>query len=126
GAGGLLLLAAAAATGLVDVLLAALPPPAGRRRLARSAALTRRRLLTTLLFLGAVGLRRTWDLRGYTGDGLALLTGCQRAYGYRHAERFLAEVAQGAGAAALTDALAAWTAALWPPRPARPRLTPPT
>jgi len=27
----------------------------------------------TLLFLGAVGLSRTWDLRGYTADGLALL-----------------------------------------------------
>ena len=33
----------------------------------------RLRLLLTLLFLGAVGLSRTWDLRGYTADGLALL-----------------------------------------------------
>jgi len=42
----------------------------------------RRRLLLTLLFLGAVGLHRTWDLRSYTGDGLALP---QRSntYGYR-------------------------------------------
>jgi hypothetical protein len=30
-------------------------------------------LVLTLLFLGVVGLRRTWDLRGYTGDALALL-----------------------------------------------------
>ncbi len=32
-------------------------------------------LLLTLLFLGAVGVRRTWGLRSYTGTGLALLTG---------------------------------------------------
>jgi hypothetical protein len=38
--------------------------------------------LLTLLFLGAVGLHRTWDLRGYTADGLALLTGRKRAYGF--------------------------------------------
>jgi hypothetical protein len=120
GAGGLLLLAAAAATGLVAALLAALPSPAGRGRLARCAPPTRRRLLTTLLFLGAVGLRRPWDLRAYTGDGLALLTGRRRAYGYRHVERFLAEVAQAGGAAGLTDALAAWTAALWLPHPTNP------
>ena len=49
----------------------------------------RRRLLLTLLFLGAVGLQRTWDLRGYTADGLALLTGRMRAYGYRNTEAFL-------------------------------------
>jgi hypothetical protein len=107
----------------VDALLSALPPPAGRGRLARSEAPTRRRLLTTLLFLGAVGLRRTWDLRGYSGDGLALLTGRRRAYGYRHVERFLAGVAQAGGAAGLTGALAAWTAALWLPDLAGP---PPT
>jgi hypothetical protein len=42
----------------------------------------------TLLFLGAVGIPRTWDLRGYTADGLALLTGRTRAYGYRCTEAF--------------------------------------
>jgi hypothetical protein len=46
-------------------------------------------LLLTLLFLGAVELQRTWDLRGYTADGLALLTGRMRAYGYRYTEVFL-------------------------------------
>ena len=76
-----------------------------------------RGLLLTLLFLNAVGLRRTWDLRGYTGDGLALLTGRRRAYGYRHVERFLADLAHADGAEPLTDALATWTAALWPSRP---------
>lgn len=45
--------------------------------------------LLTLLFLGAVGVPRTWDLRGYTADGLSLLTGRTRAYGYRYTEAFL-------------------------------------
>jgi hypothetical protein len=84
-------------------------------RLARSTSVSCRRLLLTLLFLGAVGLRRTWHLRGYTGAGLALLTGRERAFSYRHAERFLSEVAQAGGADRLTDALAAWTTRLWKP-----------
>jgi hypothetical protein len=42
--------------------------------------------MLTLLFLEAVGLRRTWDLRGYTGQALALLTGRRLVYGYRHIE----------------------------------------
>lgn len=70
-------------------------------------------LLRTLLFLNAVGLRRTWDLRGYTGDSLALLTDRRRAYGYRHVERFLSTLAHVGGAEPLTDALATWTAMLW-------------
>jgi hypothetical protein len=69
----------------------------------------------TLLFLNAVGLRRTWDLRGYTGDALALLTSRKRAYGYCYTERFLSQVAQANGAESFTDALAAWTAVLWHP-----------
>ncbi len=69
--------------------------------------------LLTLLFLEAVGLRRTWDLRGYTGQALALLTGRHRAYGYRHTERFLAELASVGADASLTEALACWTASLW-------------
>jgi hypothetical protein len=36
-------------------------------------------LLLTLLFLAIAGLRRTWDLRSYTGDTLALLSGRQRS-----------------------------------------------
>ena len=58
-------------------------------------------------------MRRTWDLRGYAGDGLGLLTGRRRAYGYRHVERYLAGIARGDGADALTDALATWTTNLW-------------
>ena len=92
-AGGLLLLAAATETGLLTQLEQALPPPLAPPEppclpLAGSAAV-RRRLLLTVLFLGAVGLQRTWDLRGYTADGLALLTGQMRAYGYRYTEAFL-------------------------------------
>jgi hypothetical protein len=72
-------------------------------------------LLRTLLFLGVVGLARPWDLRGYTGDALGLLTGRARAYGYFHTERFLADVARSNGAEVLTGALARWTACLWQP-----------
>jgi len=69
----------------------------------------------TLLFLEAVGLRRTWDLRGYTGQALALLTGRCLAYSYRHTERFLADLAKTGADEALTEALANWTATLWRP-----------
>ena len=114
-AGSLLLLAAATETGLLTQLREALPtamtpahPP-----LAGSSVGVHQRLLLTLLFLGAVGLHRTWDLRSYTGDGLALLTGRQRAYGYRYTETFLSQVAHAGGAERLTDALARWTTDLW-------------
>jgi hypothetical protein len=119
------LLAAAQETGLIETLDAALPLASSTcpARLAHSTRASRERLLLTLLFLNAVGLRRTWDLRSYTGAGLALLTRRQRAYSYRHTERFLAQVARAGGDAALTDALAAWTATLWPsaaPEPGQP------
>jgi hypothetical protein len=68
-----------------------------------------------VLFLGAVGIPRTWDLRGYTADGLALLTGRTRAYGYRYTETFLSQVARADGAERFTDALACWTTQLWHP-----------
>jgi hypothetical protein len=71
--------------------------------------------LLTLLFLGVVGLRRTWDLRGYTGEALGLLTGRKRAYGYSSTERFLSQVARASGAERFTNALATWTAHLWHP-----------
>ncbi len=75
----------------------------------------RRRLLLTLLFLGAVGLQHTWDLRGYTADGLALLTGRTRAYGYRYTEAFLSQMADAEGAERFTDTLACWATSLWHP-----------
>ena len=85
-------------------------------RLARLQPETLRSQLLTLLFLEAVGLRRTWDLRGYTGQALALLTGRRLAYGYRHTERFLAELAKVGAEKALIQALANWTATLWKPQ----------
>ena len=72
-------------------------------------------LVRTLLFLGAVGLDRTWDRSRYTGDALGVLTDRSRAYGYFHTERFLSQVAQADGAETFTDGLAQWTARLWKP-----------
>lgn len=111
----MLLLAAATETGLLAQFSQALPKDATPPHVSHlfNGLSTDHRLLLTLLFLGAVGLRRTWDLRGYTGDGLALLTGRKRAYGYRYTEEFLAHIAEIGGAEYLTDALANWTAHLW-------------
>ena len=77
-------------------------------------------LLLTLLFLPVVGLRRTWDLRSYSGDALALLTGRGWAYGYRHVERFLSWLAHASAADRFTDALARWTTHLWQPTATAP------
>lgn len=116
-----MLLAAVQETGLLSCLETVLiPNPSTTNpslRVARSRPATLRRQLLTLLFLEAVGLRRTWDLRGYSGQALALLTGRQRAYGYRHTERFLAELASIGADAPLTEALARWTASLWKEAP---------
>ena len=113
-AGGLLLLAAATETDLLPQLEQALPtaldpacPPLA------SSSVVRRHLLLTVLFLSAVGLQRTWDLRGYTADGLALLTGRTRAYGYRYTEAFLSQVICADGAERFTNALACWATQLW-------------
>ncbi len=117
GAGGLLLLAAVQQTGLLTQLQTILSPSHltidPSLRLAHNQPATLRCQLLTLLFLEAVGLRRTWDLRGYTSQALALLTGRHRAYSYRHTERFLAELASIGADAPLTEALARWTASLW-------------
>jgi len=111
----LLLLAAACETMLITHLGEALPTESISLRppLGGSSPVVRQRLLLTLLFLGAVGLQRTWDLRGYTGDGLALLTGRTRAYGYRYTEAFLSQMAHAGGAERLTQALARWTTQVW-------------
>ncbi len=98
--------------------------PRADGRLAHLTPASGRALLLTLLFLNAVGLRRTWDLRAYAGDGLALLTGRHRAYGYRYVEEFLCRVAHSGGAEALTGALVAWTAAVWRPRPSSANASP--
>jgi hypothetical protein len=116
-AGGLLLLAAATETGLLTQLEQALPsppvPPAPACLPLAGSSAVRRRLLLTVLFLGAVGLPRTWDLRGYTADGLALLSGRTRAYGYRYTEAFLSQIARTDGAERWTSALACWATQLW-------------
>jgi len=111
----LLLLAAATETGLLRQLEQALPTETTSLRppLAGSSDAVHQKLLLTLLFLGAVGLHRTWDLRSYTGEGLAKLSGRKRAYGYRYTEAFLSQVAHAGGADGLTDALARWTTDLW-------------
>lgn len=115
GAGNLLLLAAAHETGLITTLLSALPTAAPTTRFGRMGQRAIRALLLTLLFLTAVGLRRTWDLRSYTSDALAGLTGRVWTYSYRHVERFLAWLAHAGAADRLTDALARWTRQLWHP-----------
>jgi hypothetical protein len=121
GAGSFLLLAAAQQTELLARLETALSPNlrtiAPSLRLAHTQPSILRHQLLTLLFLEAVGLQRTWDLRGYTGQALALLTSRQIAYVYRHTERFLTELAQVGADEALTQALASWTASLWEPKP---------
>ena len=103
-------------TSLETALAPCLRTAAPSLRLAHHQSATVRCQLLTLLFLEAVGLRRTWDLRGYTGQALAFLTGRRLAYGYRHIERFLAELAQIGADEVLTEALASWTASLWKPQ----------
>ena len=119
------MLAATHETGLITALEQALP--AGGQvapRLAHITTTTRRQSLLTLLFLPAVGLRRTCDLRGYSGDALALLTGRHRTYGYWQVERFLSQVAQAGGDERLSSALAQWTATLWPGEEPEPLSSP--
>ncbi len=117
GAGGLLLLAAAHETMLLSQLEEILPmkqhssrvPQPSPRRLFHP----QRSLLLTLLFLPVVGLHRFWDLRSYTGGGLAVLTGRAHSYSYRHSERFLLQLSAVQADQALTEALARWTAVVW-------------
>jgi hypothetical protein len=115
GAGGLLLLAAAQETGLLCELETALAScePTTARSLLSSAPRCLRQLLLTLLFFPLGDLHRTHDLRGYTGNALAVVTGRHRAYGYCHTERFLSQLAKAKGSEVLTTALGSWTAHLW-------------
>ena len=115
GAGGLLLLAAAHETGLLTELETAIAScePTTPRSLLSSAPSCCRQLLLTLLFLPLGSLHRTYDLRGYTGDALAVVTGRPRAFGYCHTERFLSQLAKAKGSEALTTALGSWTTQLW-------------
>lgn len=112
-----MLVAAAQETGLLAQLETALACCSSEQsgRIGRLCPASRQMLVLTLLFLGVVGLRRPWDLRGYTGDALALLTGRRRAYGYWHVERLLTQLAHAGAAEALTSVLLHWTTQLWEP-----------
>src|SRR6202049_238132 len=115
GIGCLLLLAAAKQTGLLAALVAAIMEVADPTLpgLSPPNPAVVARLLLTLLFLPVAGLARTWDLRSYTGTMLALVTGRERAYSQRYAERFLARLAHTAAAECLTEVMAKWTWSLW-------------
>src|SRR5579875_2780982 len=69
---------------------------------------------------------RLLTLRGYSGEGLAVLSGRRQAYGYRTLERFLRELAAAGGAQTLTDALGQWTTQLWQTQRLRVAGTPPS
>src|SRR2546430_6382684 len=88
-------------------------------------ALVCRRSLS-LLFLPVAGLARSWDLRSYTGTMLAVVTGRERAYSQRYAERFLARLAHAGAAEPLTKGVAKWTWQLWQTgQPSSEQPTPP-
>jgi hypothetical protein len=116
GAGGLLRLSAAYETALLSQLEEALPmkqtssaSQSSPQRLSQPP----RSLLLTLLFLPAVGFHRFWELRSYTGQELARLSGRVHPYSYRHTERFLLQLSSAQADQALTKALARWTTTLW-------------
>jgi hypothetical protein len=113
--GSLRLLAAAQQTGLLEALVTAIMEVADSTipgvRPPNPAVIAR--LVLTLLFLPVAGLSRTWDLRSYTGTMLAMLTGRERAYSQRYAERFLARLAHAGAAERLTEVIARWTWSLW-------------
>jgi hypothetical protein len=111
----LLPLAVANETTLITYLCEALPGESVSVRppLAGGSADVRQRLVLTLLFMSAVGVERTRDLRSYTADGLARLPGRKRGYGYHSTEAFLSQLARASGAERWTEALAHWTTQLW-------------
>jgi hypothetical protein len=87
--------------------------PTTARSVLSSSPRCLRQLMLTLLFLPLSGLSRTHDLRSYTANVLAVVTGRSRAYSYCHTERFLSQLAKAHGSQALTTALGSWTAHLW-------------
>jgi hypothetical protein len=64
---------------------------------------------------GQLGCSAPGTCAGILVQGWRSSTFRKRAYGYRHVERFLSEVAQTGGAETLTDGLAAWATRLWKP-----------
>jgi hypothetical protein len=124
----LLLLAAAKQTGLLEMLVTAVTELADLTipGLSPPNLAVVMRLILTLLFLPVAGLARTWDLRSYTGTMLAVVTGRERAYSQRYAERFLARLAHAGAAEPLTKGVAKWTWKLWQTgQPSSEQPTPP-
>src|SRR5258708_40260700 len=90
GVGGLLRLPAAHETGLLldlEQVIGSCEPTTPRSLLSSSPQCLRQ-LLLTLLFLPLNGLHPTYDLRSYSGDALAMVTGRHRGYGYCHTDGF--------------------------------------
>ena len=121
GIGSFLLLAAAQHTGLLEQMVTAVmdladPSMPGLNPLNRGVVV---RLVLTLLLLPVAGLARIWDLRSYTGTLLALVTGRERAYSQRYAERFLSGLAKAGAAECLTTVIAKWAWSRLPPGAAR-------
>lgn len=108
-------MAAANVSGLLSDLETAIAScqPTTAQSLLSSSSTCLRQLMLTLLFLPPGDLHRTHDLRGYTGDAPAVVTGRHRAYGYCHTERFLSQLAKANGSEVLTTALGSWTTHLW-------------
>jgi hypothetical protein len=120
GIGSFLLLAAAQHTGLLEQMVTAVmdladPSMPGMNPPNRGVVV---RLILTLLLLPVAGLARIWDLRWYTGTLLAQVTGRERAYSQRYAERFLSRLAKAGAAECLTMGIAKWTWSLWNQEPA--------
>src|SRR5205823_10382442 len=115
GLGSLLRLSGAQQTGLLEALVRAIMEVADPTipGLSPPNPAVIARLVRTLLFLPVAGLARTWDLRGYTGTMLALLTDRECAYSQGYTERFLARLAQTKVVESLTEAMARWTWSLW-------------
>ncbi len=128
GIGSFLLLAAAHQTGLLEQLVTTimgLAAPLLPGLTSLNSAIVER-LVRTLLFLPVAGLARTWDLRGYTGTMLALLTDRECAYSQGYTERFLARLAHSKAVESLTEAMARWTWSLWQtPLPSTDQASPP-
>ena len=110
-----MLLASAEVSGLLDVLPQIVPETSEdmRQRLADSGDLSRQQLLQTLLFMPVAAVFRPYDLRSYSGDGLSLLSGRTRAFGYVHTERFLSQLARADADEQATSVLSEWIAGLW-------------
>lgn len=112
--GSLILLAAAQNTALLEALSKGLPvAQAADTRLAHQRESTKKQMLATVLFMPVAKIFRAWQLRSYTAEQLARLSGREKAYGYRTIERFVGEVAAAGGSEGLTEQVVHWGYNLW-------------